>query len=89
MPIQKNDEIQLHIDALSAEGSGVGRFDGMAVFAAGGVPGDTLLVHIIKAKKTYAVGKIVKILTSSSARTAADCPLFPQCGGCAYRFMEY
>ncbi|MGN0572226.1 MAG: 23S rRNA (uracil(1939)-C(5))-methyltransferase RlmD [Candidatus Fimenecus sp.] len=89
MAIQKNDEIQLHIEALSAEGSGVGHFDGMAVFVAGGVPGDTLLVHIIKAKKTYAVGKIVNILTPSEARIAADCPLFPQCGGCAYRFMTY
>lgn len=89
MAIQKNDEIQLHIEALTAEGSGVGHFDGMAVFVAGGVPGDTLLVHMIKAKKTYAVGKIVQILTPSPARTQADCPLFPQCGGCAYRFMEY
>ncbi len=89
MPIQKNEEIQLQIETLSAEGSGVGRFDGMAVFVAGGVPGDTLLVHIIKVKKTYTVGKIVKILTPSPARTAADCALFPQCGGCAYRFMAY
>lgn len=89
MSIQKNDEIQLHIEALTAEGSGVGHFDGMAVFVAGGVPGDTLLVHIIKAKKTYAVGKIVQILIPSPARTQADCPLFPQCGGCAYRFMDY
>lgn len=89
MPIQKNDEIQLHIDTLSAEGSGVGRADGMAVFVAGGVPGDTLLVHIIKAKKSYAIGKTVQILTPSPARISADCPLFPQCGGCAYRFMDY
>lgn len=89
MSIQKNDEIQLHIEALTAEGSGVGHFDGMAVFVAGGVPGDTLLVHIIKAKKTYAVGKIVQILIPSPARTQADCPLFPQCGGCSYRFMDY
>lgn len=89
MTIQKNDEIQLDIESLSAEGSGVGHYDGMAVFAAGGVPGDKLLVHIIKAKKTYAVGKIIKILTPSSARTEADCPLFPQCGGCAYRGMQY
>lgn len=89
MTIQKNDEIQLDIESLSAEGSGVGHFNGMAVFVAGGVPGDRLLVHIIKAKKTYAVGKILKIQIPSSARTAADCPLFPQCGGCAYRGMQY
>ena len=46
MAIQKNDEIQLHIETLTAEGSGIGHFDGMAVFVAGGVPGDTLLFKV-------------------------------------------
>lgn len=89
MAIQKNDEIELMIDGLTAEGSGVGRVNGFAVFVAGGVPGDTVRAHIIKAKKTYAIGKIVKLLKPSPERTAADCPLFPSCGGCAYRCMQY
>lgn len=89
MPLSKNQEIKLHIDSVSSEGSGVGRFDGQAVFVSNAAVGDELSVHIIKAKKTYAVGKITKILKPSKDRTAVDCPYFKQCGGCVYRHISY
>ena len=89
MPIVKNQEIELTIESLSATGSGVGHLDGFAVFVAGSVPGDQLSVHIIKAKKTYAVGKIVRILEPSPDRITPDCLVFPRCGGCAWRNMRY
>ena len=89
MPIVKNQEIELTIESLTATGSGVGHLDGFAVFVAGSVPGDRLSVHIIKAKKSYAVGKIVRILKPSPDRVAPDCPVFPRCGGCAWRNMRY
>ncbi len=89
MTVGKNSEIELEIESLSAEGSGVGHFDGLAVFVAGGVPGDRLLVHIIKAKKTYAIGKIMRCIRPSASRIASDCPVFPRCGGCAFRTMTY
>lgn len=89
MPLSKNQEIKLHIDAVSSEGSGVGRFDGQAVFVSGAAVGDDLSVHIIKAKKTYAVGKIKEILKPSEDRIQIDCPYFKQCGGCVYRHISY
>lgn len=89
MPLSKNQEIKLHIDSVSSEGSGVGRYDGQAVFVSGAAEGDELLVHIIKAKKTYAVGKIVEILKPSKDRITASCPYFNQCGGCVYRHISY
>ncbi len=89
MSVEKNQDIELNIEAVTNLGSGVGHYDGMAVFVSGGVPGDTLLVHIIKAKKTYAVGKIQRILTPSKDRIESDCPLFPACGGCALRTLSY
>lgn len=89
MPLSKNQEIKLHIDAVSSEGSGVGRFDGQAVFVSGAAVGDNLSVHIIKAKKTYAVGKIKEILKPSEDRIQIDCPYFKQCGGCVYRHISY
>lgn len=89
MSLSKNQEIKLHIDSVSSEGSGVGRFGGQAVFVSGAAEGDELLVHIIKAKKTYAVGKPVKILKPSKNRISVDCPYFNQCGGCVYRHISY
>ena len=89
MPIEKNNQIELDIESLSSEGSGVGHYGGLAVFVAGGVPGDRLLVHIIKVKKNYAVGKIVRCVRPSVSRIPSDCPVFPRCGGCAFRAMTY
>lgn len=89
MTVEKNSEIELEIESLSSEGSGVGHCEGLAVFVQGGVPGDRLLVHIIKVKKTYAIGKIVRCIRGGAGRTQSDCPVFPRCGGCAFRTMTY
>ena len=58
--IRKNDKIELFIEAVTSEGSGLGRYDGMAVFVRGTVPGDKIIAHIIKVSKKYAIG-IVEI----------------------------
>lgn len=89
LALNKNDEIEINIDTVSLTGSGVGRYDGMAVFVPASAVGDRLKVHIIKAKKTYAVGRIVQILSPSEDRKTDSCRAFPSCGGCAFRHMSY
>ena len=87
--LKKNDEITLTIDAMTAEGSGIGRYDGMAVFVPDTAVGDTVLCHIIKAKKNYAVGKAFKVFTASEDRVEPDCDVASKCGGCCYRHIAY
>ena len=40
-------------------------------------------------KKTYAFGKIEKIITPSASRVEADCAYFAKCGGCVWRHISY
>ncbi len=87
--MKKNDEFELEITGMTAEGSGVGRADGMAVFAANTAVGDKILAHAIKVKKNYAVAKVIKIITPSPDRVEVDCPVFNRCGGCVYRHISY
>lgn len=87
--LNKNDKIRLTITTLTSMGSGLGRFKDMAVFVDGSAPGDELEVHIIKVKKNYAIGKIVKIIKPSKLRQESDCPFDTRCGGCAYRHIKY
>lgn len=89
MTLSKNQDIELYIESFTSEGSGVGHIDGMAVFVSGAAAGDKALVHIIKVKKNYAIGKAVKILKPSQSRIAVDCESFPSCGGCAFRHISY
>jgi len=85
----KNDKIEIVIDALTSEGSGVGRYNGLAVFVRGTVPGDRIIAHIIKRSKNYAIGIIDKIIQPSSSRIESDCPYSAKCGGCSFRHMTY
>ncbi|MGN1443525.1 MAG: class I SAM-dependent RNA methyltransferase, partial [Acutalibacteraceae bacterium] len=87
--LKKNDEIELTITALSSEGSGIGHYEGLAVFVDSAAVGDILKIHIIKVKSSYAVGKIVKIIKPSKHRITPDCPVYDRCGGCSYSHITY
>lgn len=87
--VKKNDKIELAITALTSEGSGLGRYDGMAVFVRGTVPGDRILAHIIKVSKNYAIGIIDTLLEASPDRMESDCSVSSKCGGCAFRTVAY
>lgn len=89
MKLSKNDKVKLNIDALTSEGSGIGRYDGIAVFVRGTVPGDEIIAHIIKTSKNYAIGIIDEIVTPSASRMESDCLHSKKCGGCSFRHMTY
>ena len=74
--MQKNDEIILEITGYSSEGSGIGKYNGMAVFVPSAAAGDTVKVHIVKVKKTYAYGKITEIITPSPTEPKTPAPFF-------------
>lgn len=87
--MKKNDIIDLRITALTSEGSGIGRADGMAVFVPFTAVGDVIACRILKVLKSYAYGKAEEIITPSPDRVENDCPAFGRCGGCVYRHISY
>ena len=88
--LKKNDVIHLNVTSATTEGSGVGKTeDGMAVFVPLSAVGDALEVRILKVKKTYAFGKIERIVSPAATRITPDCPHFAQCGGCVWRHISY
>ncbi len=87
--MKKNDVIRLEIIGMTAEGSGVGRYEGMAVFVPLTVIGDIADVHILKVKKNYAYGKLHTLIKPAEGRIEADCGSFKSCGGCVYRHISY
>ena len=89
MDIKKNDEIKLNIEAVTSEGSGVGHYEGIAVFVRGAVPGDEIIAHIIKVSGRYCIGIIKELLSPSKSRIESDCGASDKCGGCSFRNMTY
>ena len=87
-PIKKDDQIVIVIESYTAEGAGVGRYEGLAVFVPQTICGETVRVHILKIAARYAVGKCVEILHPSPHRVKPPCPVYRQCGGCVLQHMD-
>jgi len=88
--LTKNQEIELDILTLGSEGEGIGKTDdGMTVFVADALPGDKVLAHIVKVKKTYAYAIIAKVLAPSSFRVTPKCSVAAKCGGCNLQHLDY
>ena len=77
------------ITDYTAEGMGVARIDGCAVFVPNAVVGERCRIRVEKAQKTWASGKIAEILERSPHRINRDCPVAKLCGGCDFRHMDY
>ncbi len=88
--LNKNDEVELKIEDLSKDGEGIGHTaDGMTVFVMNGVPGDVVLAHITKVKKTCAFSFAKEILKPSADRVEPKCPVARLCGGCSLQHLDY
>ena len=85
--MKKNDVIQISITAMSHEGEGIGRHEGMAVFVPMSAIGDELRVKIVRTLSNRAYGIIEEILKPAEARIENDCPHYRVCGGCDLRHI--
>ena len=87
--LRKNDVYEAVICDYTAEGQGVAKVEGCAVFVPNAVAGESCRIRIEKANKTWAAGKIVEILEKSPHRVNRECPVAKQCGGCDFWHMDY
>ena len=87
--LNKNQTITFTVTDISDTGEGIGHVDGITVFAANTVPGDTVEALVIKTKKTYAIAKMTKILSPSPDRVTPSCPVYSRCGGCQLQSLSY
>ena len=87
--LEKNKIYEAVITDYTAEGQGVARIDGCAVFIPNAIAGERVTVRIEKAQKTWAAGKMVEILERSAHRINRVCPVAKLCGGCDFHHMDY
>ena len=87
--IRKNEEYTVDIEALSHDFSGIARVDGQVVFVPFALPQEKCRIKIVKARKSMAFAKLLKVIAPSSERTRPFCPLFYKCGGCSCQHMAY
>ncbi|MCU6732128.1 23S rRNA (uracil(1939)-C(5))-methyltransferase RlmD [Diplocloster agilis] len=87
--VQKNEIYQIRIEDMTTEGDGIGKVDGYPLFVKGALTGDLAEVKVIKAKKTYGYGRLVRVLEPSAFRVTPECAVSGPCGGCQLQAMSY
>ena len=79
----------LLITDYAAEGKALAKLDGKVIFVSGAVPGDVADVLLIKNKKDWAEGRVLKIKEFSKERVDPFCKHFGTCGGCKWQMLPY
>lgn len=89
MELVKNKMYRCQIVDYTADGTGIGKVDGRAVFVPRTAVGDQCDVRIVKLTKNVAYGRLEKIVVPSGARIRPACPVADKCGGCCYQHITY
>ncbi len=87
--MNKNDISIVEIIDINQDGEGIGKVDGYTLFVKDTVVGDVAEIKVIKAKKSYGYGRLVKLIKPSEKRVIPRCPVARQCGGCQLQAYEY
>jgi 23S rRNA (uracil1939-C5)-methyltransferase len=88
-PVQKDQELELHVESLAYGGNGVARLNGFVVFVRRGLPGDTVRARVTKVKRNHAEALALEVLQPGPARVEARCAHYPACGGCRFQDLAY
>lgn len=86
---QQGALLDIEISDLNHDGQGVGRWDGRVVFVPDTVPGDRLLVRLVRVKPQYAYGKLHELIKPSPHRVRPSCIVADKCGGCQWQHIDY
>lgn len=94
MPRHRGDRTPVILENVTivgagAEGMAVAKPDQKVVFVPFAAPGDVVDLQVIKRKKNFFEGKILKIHHLSSERSTPACSHFGVCGGCKWQHLDY
>ncbi len=89
LKMKEREKVVTRIESLAFEGKGIARVGGKVAFVRYAVPGDLVEIEITKDKKSFAEGKIVRIIEPSAIRIAPRCNHFGICGGCSFQNIPY
>lgn len=89
MMINKNDVIKGKVIDLTHEGHGVIKLDRYPIFVPNVLIDEEVEFKVIKVKKNFAIGKLIKVLKQSEQRVIPPCIYYEKCGGCQLQHMCY
>lgn len=87
--LKKNDVLTGQVVDLTHEGHAVVKIDRYPIFIPNALIDETIEYKVIKVKKNFAIGKLIKVITESDERVEPPCIYYYKCGGCQLQHMSY
>jgi tRNA/tmRNA/rRNA uracil-C5-methylase (TrmA/RlmC/RlmD family) len=87
--LRVGEKLVLEIHDLAFGGEGVGRHHDFVIFVPFVIPGERVETEITEVKKSFARGRLLRVLEASPERVTPQCRYFGECGGCQYQHIGY
>jgi 23S rRNA (uracil1939-C5)-methyltransferase len=80
---------KVRITDIGAEGNALARVENLVVFVPMLIPGDVVDLKVVRKRKKYLEGRVIKFHEYSSDRIKPLCSHFGVCGGCKWQHLPY
>jgi 23S rRNA (uracil1939-C5)-methyltransferase len=88
--VEPGTGVEVTVDGIASGGAGVARLpDGRVIFVHRTAPGDRARVEVTSLRKSWARGRLVKVLEPGPDRRDPLCPYYDRCGGCTLEHLTY
>jgi 23S rRNA (uracil1939-C5)-methyltransferase len=81
--------MELTVEKISSDGSGIARTGEGVVFVEGALPGEVVEAEVVKRKRDFALAHLVRVKKADEHRVLPVCPVFGTCGGCQLQHASY
>jgi len=85
LPLLEN----VRITDIGSEGNAVARVENLVVFIPMLIPGDVVDLKVIRKRRKFLEGRVVRFKEYSPDRIEARCSHFGVCGGCKWQHLSY
>ena len=82
-------QLTLKLDGLGRLGEALADLGGNPIYVFGGIPGETVVVEIVKERRGYIAAEVVEVLDASPHRVEPPCPHYGECTGCQWQHVTY
>ncbi len=82
-------EIEVDLSSWGRLGESMACHEGQDVFVLGGIPGEKVLVEVVRIRRKYVAARVVKVLAPSPDRVDPPCQYYGECTGCQWQHLDY
>ena len=89
LDMKKGDEYTGIVERIDFPNKGIVRIEDSEVVVKNVLPGQEVRFRINKKRNGRVEGRLLEVIKRADYEREADCPHYPECGGCLYRTISY